>query len=74
MTDKITIDKFIPLPENVIGRKRLYPTNQLDIGDSFFVPGKTPREIGGVYQAAKRDNIKVMVARVDGGARIWRIK
>jgi len=39
------IDKNIPIPEienKIKGfRKRIYPFKEMEIGDSFFVPGKT---------------------------------
>jgi hypothetical protein len=35
---KLKIEKGIPLPPTTMGRARIYPFKEMEIGDSFFVP------------------------------------
>lgn len=70
------IDKGISIPVRVrhgkVGRMAVYPWKQLEVGDSFFVPNKTPRMLGAAGMAI-RFEIKVKTRAVDGGCRVWRV-
>lgn len=69
------IEKNIPIPNPEVGRNRLYPFDDLEIGDSFFVPNKTRHDFSGpLHQASQRTKFKFSVRSVDGGVRIWRVK
>ena len=72
------IDKGIPLPAAVGGRKPKYPLLDMQIGDSFFV-AKPPsvmyattsyysKKYGGEFTLAKWEENGV------SGTRIWRVK
>jgi len=68
----LRIDKDIPI--GGIQRKK-YPLGELEIGDSFFVPGKIVAQITGVfhrYPGRKFSGRTVFESGVKG-ARIWRV-
>ena len=69
------IEKGVPLPKSVQrGWTGKYPWRQLEIGDSFFVPGKTTNDIGGTVTIARRTTgFKLVTRSVEGGVRIWRV-
>lgn len=65
----IKIDKGIPMPEPK--RNRGYPWKELEVGDSFLIPGKSGQQ--GSSSASFRLHPKTFAARRDGdGWRIWR--
>jgi hypothetical protein len=75
MSRMLTIDKNIPMPEWLMGRNAKYPFAHMEVGDSFFIPGKTAYAIGGaVHNASKRTKYKFVSRTMDGGARVWRIE
>ena len=41
----IAIDKGVPIPEMQRGACFRYPFKALEIGDSFFIPGKTRQSL-----------------------------
>lgn len=70
------IEKGVPVP---LGRHNRggackYPWNEMEPGDSFFVPGRALRNFNIVAPANRRYAPKRFVARtVKGGVRVWRI-
>jgi hypothetical protein len=73
----IKIDKGIPAPVGGIGPKRKYPFAEMEVGDSFFVPGISSREISNVACHALgkgRYNTQTLVENGVRGARVWRTK
>jgi len=67
------IEKNIPL-----AAKQSYPFDQMESGDSFFVPVSDPKKIG--YVRAQINNLKkkyptkVISTRIEqGGLRVWLI-
>jgi hypothetical protein len=73
MTTNFVIEKGIPKPEGRRGLKK-YPFGDMEIGDSFFVPSDKYRAVINASQIyGKRWERKFSVAKVDGGARCWRI-
>lgn len=71
------IEKDIPIP-TLPGRRSgsMYPTAKLEVGDSFFIPGKTT---GAAASATLRERCKFPDRQfthraVDGGVRVWRVR
>lgn len=68
------IDKDVPMPE-VTGT---YPFAQMEVGDSFFVPGRTPKQMqnAAANHRKKGKKFKAMQVTEKGveGTRIWRIE
>lgn len=56
------------------GNNRKYPWNEMEIGDSFFVPGANARQFGTTSQASKRTGKRFTMRTVEGGVRVWRIE
>ncbi len=66
------IDKDVPLPVPA-GRTAKYPWAQMQVGDSFFIPGMTMKNFGGTaYTAGKKLGHKYVVRAQDDGLRVWR--
>jgi len=76
MNDEFVIEKGIELPDKrCMGRPDQYPWKKMEIGDSFYIPGKTGKGFSSaVYGAAKRNGIKMSIRTVAGGLRIWRVE
>ena len=70
----IMIEKNISLPNGSDGTRGKYPWSQMQIGDSFLVPGKTSSTMSGCafYQGTKR-SARYACRNVDGGCRVWRV-
>ena len=67
------IDKGIPVPTKS-GRVPKYPWREMEVGDSFFVPGMTAASAAaGCLGAKKATGWTFRYRTVDGGARIWRV-
>jgi hypothetical protein len=66
----IKIEKNIPLPK----QRGAYPWREMDVGDSFFVAGKTSQQIAGSISHARRamPEREFVSQTVDGGVRVWR--
>jgi hypothetical protein len=70
--NEIKIEKGIPLEEH--NRHHKYPWREMEIGDSFFVEGKTSSSLySALSYAGSRNNLKFTVRKVQGGCRAWRI-
>lgn len=70
------IEKNVPVPEkpSPIGK---YPFAEMNVGDSFLVPGAQARRLQSAIQVFRRrvGKDKKFIARdVEGGARCWRIR
>lgn len=73
----IAVEKGIPLP----GRKHhKYPFDEMDVGDSFFIPAKSADDAAraqvsalGAMRARRLLDKDFTTRRVDGGVRVWRI-
>lgn len=72
----IAIDKGVPVPEVTKGRTRIYPLDELKVGESFFVKGKSTSDLGGSvgYMRKKFPSRRYVTRTVDGGCRVWRSK
>lgn len=76
---KIKIDKGVPIPKAELGRNRKYPWDELQVGDSFFVPGKTRATFNGFASRFKKTHgihftLRTVTENDIKGVRIWRIK
>ena len=76
-TSEYEIESGIEIPERQ-KRKSKYPFCKLEIGDSFFIPGKTKLQfVAAAHSNAKRAGIHVRVwdAEKDGaqGVRVGRV-
>lgn len=69
------IEKNIPVPASLTrGRPARYPWSGMEIGDSFFVSGKSVRSFEScVRQASMRTGRTFRPRDVEGGVRVWRI-
>ncbi len=71
------IEKNIPIP-GPGGRnpRPEYPFAEMEVGDSFFVPKETNRDINQISARASAfgsaTNKKFKCSTVDGGIRVWR--
>lgn len=65
------IDKNIPLPKS----RNNYPLGDMEIGDSFFIPGATPARMGSAFANYKPKKFSGRTVTEDGvkGCRVWRV-
>lgn len=76
---QFTIDKGVPLPPHRpsggMGRLPTYPWHQMEVGDSFFVPGGVLKKLATAASATARRHppLRFSLRTVDGGVRVWRI-
>jgi hypothetical protein len=77
---EIKIDKGVPVPPLTQGRRMKYPFRQMEVGDSFFVPGvKTSSGFSGCLHGVRKSTGWTFTCRSrveDGvqGVRVWRIE
>lgn len=74
----IKIDKDVPLPEGA-ARSTTYPFEDMEINDSFFVPGKNSDQLTNAASHWRKKNGWSFACRnteEEGvkGARVWRVK
>ena len=62
------IEKDIVIPHT----KKKYPWNDMEIGDSFFVPGDEGNNVSSSHR--RKYGEEHTTRRVNGGIRIWRTK
>jgi hypothetical protein len=69
------VEKNIPLPRPQRASKpSKYPWDQMEIGDSFLVPGKTTAEMSGRVRYAEKTTGFCFTSRsTPEGCRIWRV-
>ena len=68
------VEKGIEIPG---GGKKKYPWDEMEVGDSFFIPGlgEVPRNIASSAPThRKKRGEKYTTRKVEGGYRIWRTK
>lgn len=72
----LKVEKGVPLPPLSGGRAR-YPWDAMEIGDSFFVPGRTSVEMAAIAASAshakRRSGWRFSCRAESDGARVWRI-
>ena len=74
-----TITKGMRMPKRAGGRLAQYPWDELEVGDSFFIPEKSSKTFGSAAStAAKARGIKLSLRTVEEGGvigiRIWRLE
>ena len=81
VTSGVVIDKSVPIPAVVQPNARVYPLDEMDVGDSFFLASDNKRALTNRIRSAisqysrRRDNGRKFVTRcVDGGVRCWRVE
>jgi hypothetical protein len=76
MPDQIKIEKgvIIPAPKGGASRQSKYPYKSMEVGDSFFAPGKNARGFSYITQWSKATGNHYISRKVEGGFRIWRTK
>lgn len=73
----IKIDKDFPTPAEDITNPSKYPWRAMEIGDSFFAPGRRPGTISAPPRLIAAGHKFVKRTETNGdttGVRIWRIK
>lgn len=69
------IEKGVEAPAGT--KRRKYPFQDMDIGDSFFIEDASPRHNHQIYAAASyagsRHGKTFTVRTVEGGYRVWRL-
>jgi hypothetical protein len=73
--EPIKIDKNVPIPKGRHNAK--YPWKELEVGDSFFIPGKDAKSTSGIKRSAKNSaGIDILTRAVTengvNGMRVWR--
>lgn len=73
----IQIDKNVPMPEDTRTTASTYPFEQMEVGDSFFVPGKKRTQMDnacGHWRKKKGWKFTVNARTEEGvlGCRVWR--
>lgn len=83
MKHAFKIDKNVPIPSRSKHTVSKYPFAQLEVGDSFFAPGKKNTGFSGIVQNFYRNHrdktdckfsIRTVVEKGVKGVRIWRVK
>ena len=71
---EIKIDRNVPVPRSISRAK--YPFGELEVGESFLIPGKRTVDISGTIGLArvKFRPWKFASRTVEGGVRVWRIE
>lgn len=63
-------------PKRPAGRPAKYPWKQMQVGESFFAPGRTPRSIcndARLHYQPMRFTTRTVVVNGTVGVRVWRI-
>ena len=76
MTSDYVIEKNVPLVQkNGAGRKEKYPFPQMEVGDSFVVPGGIVRSMRVTLRIAGLRHGRTFKAQEqEGGVRVWRVE
>jgi len=72
----IKIDDGVQMPKKQHGRPSKYPMNDLEIGQSFFVPNKTCMSFAGYRPRykPKKFTVRSVIENGTKGIRVWRIE
>ena len=80
LTRMFKIEKGVPMPLGAgsgPGFPRKYPFAEMEVGDSFFAPGITSRNIAGCFSHASKSGRKFCLRTLTEngvtGVRVWRI-
>jgi hypothetical protein len=71
----VKIEKGIPIPKQRRGRRSTFPFDEMQPGDSFFVPVKDAKDkarvMSKVGMYGRKTGAKLSTRTVTGGLRIW---
>ena len=69
------IEKGVPMPLGLgqRGAAQKYPWRETEIGNSFFVPGRTASDFRNITHASRKTGFKFATRAVEGGVRVWRV-
>ena len=68
----IPVDKGVPIPD---GNRKKYPWTDMEVGDSFLIPGARHGAAGSMIASRKKHVGHQYVCRMeDAGLRVWRVK
>ena len=67
----IKIDQNVPIPAR---ENRKYPFKQMEIGESFFVPGKISSDLSTAIYRPKKFTFRTTIESGVKGVRVWRIE
>lgn len=74
----IKIDKGVPIPPHGNAGSKKYPILSMEVGDSFFAPGKKPTANMAMSKARKtlgyRFSQRAVVENGVAGVRVWRVE
>lgn len=71
----LPIDRGVPMPDPLPSQLRKFPFAMLQVGESFFAPGRTAKSIGGaLWSAAQHTGFRFTSRTENGGVRVWRIE
>lgn len=71
---KFPVERGIPLPKRTGGRPQKYPWNEMQVGDSFFVPdGKIKMLSAATNFRTQISGHRYTLRSVEGGVRVWRV-
>lgn len=70
---EIKIDKGVPCPSR---RNRIWPFPEMEIGDSFFAPGKSGANLHVASRSAPSFKFTTRTVTENGvkGTRVWRVE
>ena len=71
---EIKVEKGIPIPPT--SNRGKYPWLQMEVGDSFFAPGRKTSQIGSCYNriVGKTFRSRTRIENGVKGVRVWRIE
>lgn len=73
MATDFEIDRNVPPPTDGRGAKAKYPFRDMEVGDSFYVPGCDANKLRAASRYHKSNGRQYTARDTAGGARIWRI-
>jgi hypothetical protein len=68
------IEKGVPIPAKRTNRATGYPWGQMEVGDSFYAPGKRSADFSAYRAAALKHGIRYTVRKEGDGVRVWRVQ
>jgi hypothetical protein len=73
--EEFKVDRNVPVPEEPVTRKQLFPLEQLDVGESIEFPQEHRRYVQSTVSTLKRrKGLEFTVRKVtDTACRVWRI-
>ncbi len=72
---KHSIDRDIPIPNVALKKEGIYPWEQMEVGDSFFVSREESLKVSAAAASRKKrhPDFDYVMRRDGAGTRIWRV-